>query len=338
MIYSEISLKQFNTFGLDYKAERLIIIRSEEEVVKLVRKSEITSESSLVLGGGSNLLFISDFRGTIIKPELYGISIEAGNNDFAIVKAGAGVNWDNFVEWSVGQGLGGVENLSFIPGSVGASPVQNIGAYGVEVKDAIEKVMAVSLETGETKEYSKEECCFGYRDSIFKRELKKKYIITGVTFKLSKEPRFRMEYGFLEAETAALGEISLKNIRRAVIKIRKDKLPDPSETGNAGSFFKNPVVSNQKADELIFNNPLIPVYDEPSGGKKLAAGWLIEQCGWKGKRIGDAGVHHKQALVLVNHGNAKGIDIYNLSEAISKSVYEAFGVELQREVEVIGSI
>ena len=338
MIQKNISLKQFNTFGLDYRADRFVTLKSQEEATQLIRNGETAGGPVLVAGAGSNLLFVSDFHGTIIHPEIGGISLDQEDDFNVTVSSGAGVNWDNLVEWSVKRGYCGLENLSFIPGNVGASPVQNIGAYGAEAKDYIQRVRAVSLETGDQVEFGRDECKFGYRDSIFKKELKDKYIITGVTFKLSKEPRFRLGYGFLEAETAALGEISLKNIRRAVIKIRKDKLPDPSETGNAGSFFKNPVVSNQKADELKYNNPLIPVYDEPSGGKKIAAGWLIEHCGWKGKRKGDAGVHEKQALVIVNYGNATGKEIFDLSEMIKKSVAEEFGVELQREVEVIGSI
>jgi UDP-N-acetylmuramate dehydrogenase len=338
MIVRNVSLKKLNTFGLDHKADRMITVRSEEEASLMIQKSEISSAPSLVIGGGSNLLFISDFKGTLISPEIEGISVEQEDSSNVIVSAGAGVNWDRFVEWCVENGFGGVENLSYIPGNVGAVPVQNIGAYGAEAKDSIQIVRAVSLETGESRDFSSDECRFGYRDSIFKREYKSKYIITGVSFKLSKTDRFRLEYGFLEEETTAIGEICLKNIRQAVINIRTRKLPDPSVIGNAGSFFKNPVVSAQKADEIKSGNPLVPVYDEPSGGKKIAAGWLIEQCGWKGKRIGDAGVHDKQALVLVNHGNAKGIDIYNLSEKIRISVFEKFGIELQREVEVVGSI
>jgi UDP-N-acetylmuramate dehydrogenase len=338
MIRNNISLKPYNTFGFDYKADRFVTAGSEEDISSVIRQSDIAGNSILVIGSGSNLLFVSDFHGTIIHPEISGIHIDQEDDTSVIISAGAGVNWDKLVEWTVERGFCGLENLSFIPGDVGASPVQNIGAYGSEVKDTIKSVRVISLETGDSAEFTREECNLGYRDSIFKRELKNKYVVTCVTFRLSKEPRFRLEYGFLRAETAAIGDITLKNIRRAVIKIRKEKLPDPSETGNAGSFFKNPVVPRQKADELKYNNPLIPLYDDSSGGKKIAAGWLIEQCGWKGKRIGDAGVHDKQALVLVNHGNAKGIEIYNLSEMIKRSVFERFGIELQREVEVIGSI
>jgi UDP-N-acetylmuramate dehydrogenase len=338
MILNNSSLKPHNTFGLDYKAERIVIVRSEEEISNIIREGETKGAPHLAVGAGSNLLFVSDFHGTIIHPEIEGIKIDKEDNFSVEVTAGSGVNWDSFVEWTVVQGFCGLENLSYIPGHVGASPVQNIGAYGAEAKDFVQSVKAISLETGDPAEFRNDECKFGYRDSIFKNELKNKYLITGVTFQLSKEPRFRLGYGFLEAETAAIGDISLKNIRQAIINIRTRKLPDPTVIGNAGSFFKNPVVTTEKADEIKSKNPLVPVYNEHSGGKKLAAGWLIEQCGWKGKRIGDAGVHDQQALVLVNYGNAKGIDIYNLSEKIKISVFEKFGIDLQREVEVIGSI
>jgi len=338
MILNNSSLKPHNTFGLDYKAERIVIVRSEEEISNIIREGETKGAPHLAVGAGSNLLFVSDFHGTIIHPEIEGIKIDKEDNFSVEVTAGSGVNWDSFVEWTVVQGFCGLENLSYIPGHVGASPVQNIGAYGAEAKDFVQSVKAISLETGDPAEFRNGECKFGYRDSIFKNELKNKYLITGVTFQLSKEPRFRLGYGFLEAETAAIGDISLKNIRQAIINIRTRKLPDPTVIGNAGSFFKNPVVTTEKADEIKSKNPLVPVYNEHSGGKKLAAGWLIEQCGWKGKRIGDAGVHDQQALVLVNYGNAKGIDIYNLSEKIKISVFEKFGIDLQREVEVIGSI
>jgi UDP-N-acetylmuramate dehydrogenase len=338
MIREKISLKRFNTFGLDYKADKLVTVTSEAEVSDMARRGDFTEGEYLVIGGGSNLLFISDFHGTIIHPEIEGIIAKDNDKTSVTITAGAGVIWDSLVEWCVDHDLGGIENLSYIPGSTGAIPVQNIGAYGIEIKDCIHNITAVSLGSGEVREFTARECQFSYRESIFKGELKNKYLITGVSLNLTRNYRFKLNYGFLEAETAAIGEISLKNIRKAVINIRSRKLPDPSIIGNAGSFFKNPVVTVQKADEIKYNHPLIPVYDEPSGGKKLAAGWLIEQCGWKGKRIGDAGVHDKQALVLVNYGNAKGIDIFNLAEQIRKSVFEKFGIDLKLEVEVIGSI
>jgi UDP-N-acetylmuramate dehydrogenase len=337
MILRNISLKKYNTFGLDYKADTLAIVRSENEIAELV--STIDHSSPLmVMGGGSNLLFVSDFPGTIIHPEISGIDSLSTDIDHVIVSAGAGVIWDNLVSWCVENGFGGLENLSLIPGCVGASPVQNIGAYGVEVKDMITSVRAISLNDGRSREFTNDECRFGYRDSIFKGEIKRKYLVTRVNFRLSVKPSLCLSYGSLREEAEKLGDLSLKTVRNAVINIRSSKLPDPSVTGNAGSFFRNPVVTSDKANELKTIWPGIPLYNDISGGMKVAAGWMIEQCGWKGRRNGDAGVHEKQALVIVNHGNATGKEIYDLSESIRESVHKKFGIDLQREVEIAGSI
>jgi UDP-N-acetylmuramate dehydrogenase len=230
------------------------------------------------------------------------------------------------------------ENLSLIPGNVGAAPVQNIGAYGAEVRNVIEKVRAISLRDGSVKEFNNDECKFGYRDSIFKNELKGKYLITKVYFKLSAKPKVSLEYGSLKDEMNKLGSISLGNVRKIVISTRQNKLPDPAQICNAGSFFKNPVVQSAVADDLKAKYPKIPVFKDVSGSVKIAAGWLIEQCGWKGKKCGDAGVHDKQALVIVNYGNATGRQLYDLSEQIKKSVEEKFGISLEREVEIVGII
>jgi UDP-N-acetylmuramate dehydrogenase len=338
MIYRNFSLKSFNTYGLDYRADIFISLDSEEEAEQLIKSGNQITYPILILGGGSNLLFISDFNGVLIHPLFEGINIEEEKPDYVIVSAGAGMNWDSFVKWAVNHGFGGIENLSLIPGNVGASPVQNIGAYGVEVKNTIYKVRAVSLTDGKLREFSNAECRFGYRDSIFKKDLKGKYLITRVFYRLTTIPSFVTEYGSLRDEAEKLGFLTLKRVRKAVINIRKSKLPDPSVIANAGSFFKNPVVSISEAEILRYKYPDIPSYTDPSGAIKLAAGWLIEQCGWKGKRIGDAGVHDKQALVLVNHGKATGKEIYDLSERIRESVYEKFGVKLEREVEIIGSL
>ena len=292
----------------------------------------------LVLGGGSNLLFVSDFHGTIIYPEIEGIKVEFTDKGSTIISCGSGVNWDTFVEWAVRNGYGGVENLSLIPGKVGATPVQNIGAYGIEIKDIIYKVRAVSLEQGGIREFTAEECLFGYRESIFKGELKNRVLITRVWFKLSTRPEYVTNYGSLKGEIEKLGIPSLTTIRQAVINIRRSKLPDPGLFGNAGSFFKNPVVEKGISDNLIKKHPGLPVYPDPSGGVKISAGWLIEHCGWKGKRHGNAGVFDKQALVIVNYGNSNGKEILELSEMINKSVFEEFGINLQREVEVVGSL
>jgi UDP-N-acetylmuramate dehydrogenase len=259
-------------------------------------------------------------------------------NGYVIVSAGAGVNWDDFVGWTVDNGFGGIENLSLIPGKVGATPVQNIGAYGVEVKDQIVRVDTISTENGTVRVFSSDECEFGYRNSIFKNSEKGKYLVTRVYFKLTTRPSLNLGYDSLKEEVNKLGEVTLKNVRQAVINIRRSKLPDPEKIGNAGSFFKNPVVEGPFALQLKNEYPDMPVYKDQEGFMKLAAGWLIDKCGWKGERKGDAGVNEKQALVLVNYGNATGKEIYDLSQEIQNSVYDKFGVNLEREVEVVGVI
>lgn len=336
MIYENISLKKYNTFGLNVKADRLVSFKHEENAVHFFEQQKESRQNWMVLGGGSNVLFIGDYQGTIIHPEMEGIVLEGKKENEIIISAGAGVNWDNLVESTVDKGLGGLENLSLIPGNVGASAVQNIGAYGAEVKNVIEKVRAISLEDGSVREFNNNECKFGYRDSIFKNEIRGKYLITRVYFRLSTKPKLSLEYGSLKDEMNKLGSTSLGNVRRIVINTRQSKLPDPAQICNAGSFFKNPVVEISVAENLKAKYPNIPVFKDRSGGVKLAAGWLIEQCGWKGKRKGDAGVHDKQALVIVNHGNATGMEIFNLSEEIRDSVKGKFGINLDREVEIIG--
>ncbi len=338
MIYRNFSLKQYNTFGLDYRTECFISIKSEDDLINYIAEGQKFPLPWLILGGGSNILFTEDFPGTILHPENEDINIEERTSDHVIVSVGAGTNWDRFVEWCVDNDLGGTENLSLIPGNSGAVAVQNIGAYGVEVKDIIHKVKAINLHTGKEKSFSNEECRFGYRDSIFKHEEKGNYLITRSYYKLNIRHIYSLNYGSLEEEVKRLGAKNLRNIRQAVINIRQSKLPDPGLIGNAGSFFKNPVVSNQMAEELKNKYQHMPMFEDPSGNKKLAAGWLIEQCGWKGKRIGDTGVHEKQALVIVNYGKATGKQIYDLSESVKKSVFEKFGIALEREVELVGAI
>lgn len=336
MIYENVSLKKFNTFGLNVRADHLATFKLEENAIHFLKHHKGTEQKCLIIGQGSNLLFTEDYHGTIIHPEMEGITLEGKKGDDVIISAGAGVIWDKLVESTVNNGLGGLENLSLIPGHVGAVPVQNIGAYGAEVRNTIVRVRALSLEDGSVREFANEECRFGYRDSIFKRELNGKYLITKVYFKLSTKPKLCLEYGSLKEEVNKLGSTSLGNVRNIVIKTRQSKLPDPELIGNAGSFFKNPVVSNSVVNDLKAKYPKLPVFKDPSGSAKLAAGWLIEQCGWKGKRIGEAGVHDKQALVIVNHGNATGKELFDLSEQIKISVAEKFGIVLEREVEVIG--
>lgn len=338
MIYENISLKKYNTFGLNIKADRLVTFKLEENAIRYFRNNSGSAERRLVLGGGSNLLFLGDFHGTVIHPEIEGISLEEKKEDYVIIASGAGIEWDRLVEQTVNYGFGGLENLSLIPGQVGAAPVQNLGAYGVEVKDTIEKVRAISLSDGSVREFSNEECGFGYRDSIFKKDLKGKYLITKVWFRLTTKPKLSLDYGSLKEEMNKLGVNSLSNVRKIVINTRLSKLPDPRVLGNAGSFFKNPIVDNVTAENLKRKYPRLPVFRDSYGNNKLAAGWLIEQCGWKGKRKGDAGVSDKQALVFVNYGNAKGRDILDLSEEVRKSVFEKFGIDLEREVEVVNPI
>jgi len=338
LICKKISLKKYNTFGLDYKAECLIRLSSIRSTVSLLQNENMLKKPLLIIGGGSNLLFTEDFKGTVIRPEFRGIKVEKETGDSVLISAGTGVNWDKLVEWSVSRGYGGLENLSLIPGTAGASAVQNIGAYGAEAGNVIEKVKAVSVEDGSLAEFSNSECRFGYRNSIFKSELKGKYLITKVYYRLNINPLLKVDYGSLNDEIKKLGKPTLFNVREAVINIRRSKLPDPDLIGNAGSFFKNPVVKEALAMTMLKMFPEMPHYNDTPGFKKLAAGWMIEKCGWMGKRIGDAGVHNRQALVIVNHGQATGEEIYNLAEAIRKSVNDMFGVNLELEVEVVGTI
>lgn len=335
MVSRNISLKEFNSFGLNYRADYLITVKSESEILEFLDSGVSAGKPVLILGSGSNLLFTGDFHGVILHPEIGGINIEDESCDNVVVSAGAGVNWDEFVEWAVSNNLGGIENLSFIPGSVGATPVQNIGAYGEEIKDYITYVRAISLEDGSVRIFGNSACCFGYRDSIFKQEFKNRYLVTRVFYRLFKNSVYNLSYGLLQEETEKSGEITLKSIREAVIRIRKSRLPEPMEHGNAGSFFKNPVTDAAVAETMKIKYPAMPVFQFDNGKIKIPAGWLIEQCGWKGKRFGDAGVWEKQALVLVNYGNATGVEILELSQMIQKSVYEKFGIVLEREVEVI---
>jgi UDP-N-acetylmuramate dehydrogenase len=330
-----LNLKQYNSFGIEVIAKSFFEFTEKEDLIEFLSKNRL-SEKRLILGGGSNLLFITDFDGLIIFPNIPGIGLVNEDRNHIYIEAGAGEKWDDLVSFVVKYDLGGLENLSNIPGNVGASTVQNIGAYGIEAKDHIFLVKGVDLTTGSEVEFSNEDCRFGYRDSIFKNELMGNFVVTSVVFKLDKFPEFSLDYGSLKSEVEKLGEINLVNIRQAVINIRTSKLPDPEKIGNAGSFFKNPVVLNDMAERLQVQFPNIPVYEsQQTGMTKLAAGWLIDQCGWKGYREGDAGVHKDQALVLVNYGNATGKEIFSLSEKIKDSVFEKFGVELEPEVYVI---
>jgi UDP-N-acetylmuramate dehydrogenase len=335
-VLENIQLKPYNTFGISATAREFVEIRSEEEAVELVKSRLLNNKFHLVLGGGSNILFTSDFDGVIVNVLNKGIQVVEDHEDTVLVESAAGEIWHNLVAWAIEKGLGGLENLSLIPGSVGAGPVQNIGAYGIELKDSFYSLKAIDLETGLIRTFNKKECRFGYRDSIFKRELKGRMLILSVTFSLSRNPVLKLGYGAIkqELETKGVNQPTVADVSEAVCHIRRSKLPDPAITGNAGSFFKNPVVSAEKPENLKNQYADIPVYPQPDGTTKLAAGWLIEQSGWKGYREGDAGVHPKQALVLVNYGNASGLDIISLAGKIQNSVLEKFGVKLEMEVNI----
>lgn len=336
LLREDISLKPFNTFGIDVRARFFIEVFSEEEIIELAGNLQENYFPLMVLGGGSNILFTKDFPGTVLKISTKGIRIVKEDEEAIWVQANAGENWDDFVKFCVDHGWGGIENLSAIPGNAGTSPVQNIGAYGVEMKDTFIELEAFDLKSKGIKILSREDCRFGYRESIFKLQNKGRYIILNVTFRLTKKPKLCLEYGNIRNELAIMkvDKPGIKDVREAVCRIRSEKLPDPKITGNAGSFFKNPVVLPEQFDRLKRSFPGIISF--PQDGKiKLAAAWMIEQCGWKGKRKGNAGVHSTQPLVLLNLGNATGLEIVNLGEEIRQSVYQKFGIMLEREVNII---
>ncbi len=335
-IQHNISLKPYNTFGIEALAKYFTRFSSFAELQELINIEEGITNNLLVLGGGSNILLTKDFNGLVAKNEMYGLEVVKDTDEDVFVKAGAGENWHSFVLYCIKNNFAGVENLSLIPGNVGASPMQNIGAYGVEIKDIFYELNAYHVHDKCTVSFSSNDCSFGYRESVFKGKLKGQFIITDVTFRLNKNPDFNTSYGAIQQELEKMGveEMSIAAISQAVINIRSSKLPDPKVIGNAGSFFKNPTIEKAHFDNLKIQFPKIvgyPVEDKI----KVAAGWLIEQCGWKGYRKGDAGCHAKQALVLVNFGNARGSDIYNLSSKIIESVKAKFSIELEREVNII---
>ncbi|MCL6525015.1 MAG: UDP-N-acetylmuramate dehydrogenase [Thermoflavifilum sp.] len=330
------SLKRHNTFGVEAIARYFAPVRHVEELAEIAIGDLWKSMPVLVLGEGSNILFTRDVGGLVLKNEIKGIAVMRETADEVWLKVGGGENWHQFVMFCVGNHYAGVENLALIPGSVGASPVQNIGAYGVEVKEVIEEVGAWHLEQHDLMRFSNADCAFGYRDSVFKHAYRGKLMIVWVVFRLSKHPRFRTGYAALREELERMGvkELSLETISEAVIRIRSRKLPDPAKIGNAGSFFKNPQVSMAQYEALKQRYPTMPAYPGEHETMKIAAAWLIEQCGWKGYREGDAGVHQHQALVLVNYGKATGQQILSLANRIQQSVYERFGIMLEREVNV----
>ncbi len=336
LIRENVSLRTLNTFGMNVSARWYVPLTAEEQLEELFLSEKWKPVSHFILGGGSNILFTKNVDALVVRNELRGIEVVKEDAEHIYVKAGAGEVWHEFVLDCIRNNRAGVENLSLIPGSVGAGPMQNIGAYGVELKDVFHELEAFHVRDGYIRTFSASECNFGYRESVFKRSLKDQFLVTSVTFRLSKTPKFNTSYGAIEKELEVMGvkDLSIAAISQAVINIRSSKLPDPAKIGNAGSFFKNPVIGAEKHAQLKKDFPNIVSY--PSGNDfKLAAGWLIEQCGWKGFREGDAGVHKDQALVLVNYGNADGEKIYELSQRVLDSVKEKFGVMLEREVNIL---
>jgi UDP-N-acetylmuramate dehydrogenase len=335
-IEKNVSLKPYNTFGIDKVASHFTAVTTEEELLEAIRFAKSHQLPLFILGGGSNILLTTDIAGLVVKIDLLGIDITEETHEEVVVTVGAGVVWHDFVLHTISQGWGGIENLSLIPGTVGASPMQNIGAYGVELKETFLELQALEIDSLQKHTFDKSSCDFGYRDSIFKRRAKGKYIITSVCFKLSKMPKFNVEYGDIKRtlENQGIKDLSLEAISKAIIQIRQSKLPDPKEIGNAGSFFKNPVVPKEKFRDLQGMFPNIPGFPQHDG-VKIPAAWLIEQAGWKGKRRGSVGVHPKQPLVLVNYGGAVGGELLALSKEIAKDIEQKYGVTLKPEVNVI---
>ncbi len=331
-----VSLKSYNTFGINVKADFFITFHSEDEIKEWLMNKELQAQRNIILGGGSNVLFLSDYKGVVLHPALKGMHVISIDEDYVVVKVAAGEVWDDFVCEAVNNGWGGVENLSLIPGRVGAAPIQNIGAYGVEAKDTIIAVEGYFLDSKEFFHLNNFECEFGYRSSIFKTRYAEKFIITSVIFRLTRNKHnYNLSYQGLAKVLEKRGETNLANIRDTIIEIRRNKLPDPEIIGNAGSFFKNPVISQSKALLMKKAYPKAPIYEFENNKYKISAAWLIEQCGWKGYRKNDAGVYDKQPLVLVNYGSASGEEIFELSCQIQDSVMKKFGIELEREVNVI---
>ncbi|MBL0128218.1 MAG: UDP-N-acetylmuramate dehydrogenase [Flavobacteriales bacterium] len=330
-------LTPFNTFGIAARAEFMARFHSADDLRTALNTPELQGKPRLVLGGGSNILFTRDFPGVVLLNEIPGIRVVHEDDTNVFVKAGAGVVWHQFVLHTVEKGWSGIENMSLIPGKVGAGPMQNIGAYGVEIKDVFHSLEAMRISDGEVITFDREACAFGYRESFFKREGRDRFVIVSVTFRLKKAADVvNTSYGSIQEELkrAGITHPTIKDVSNAVIAIRRSKLPEPSVLGNAGSFFKNPVVPIAVADRIRADHPELVSFPSTDGTVKLAAGWLIEKAGWKGKRIGGAGVHDKQALVLVNHGGATGAELLELSEQVMRSVREQFGVELEREVNI----
>ena len=338
-IYNNYSLKKHNTFGLDIVAKEFFSAQSEDEIVELIKSRDLINEENLILGGGSNILFKGNYNGIVINSNLSNINIIEDHKDSVLIEAESGVDWDHLVDYSVENGFYGIENLSYIPGTVGAAPIQNIGAYGVELENVFVELEAIDLKSGEMKLLGKKECQFKYRDSIFKNSLKNKFYISKIRLRLQKNGQLKLNYravqDFIKEKSIEISELDLRKVRDIIINIRKSKLPDPHEIGNAGSFFKNPVINNnlfirlkEKYKDLVF-------FKLSKDEIKIPAAWLIEKAGFKGKRFGEVGIHDKQALVIVNYGNAESTEIINLSEKIKNKIFEKFNIDLETEVNIV---
>ncbi len=335
-IRENVTLQPHNTFGIDVSARYFTRVKTKEQFIGLIPHFGDYNKI-LILGEGSNVLLCNDFDGLVIINEINGIEIEKEDDDHIWIQSFSGTSWHELVMYCVGRGYGGIENLSLIPGTVGAAPMQNIGAYGVELKDTFVSLEAIDLETGDTFVFDKEVCMFGYRTSIFKTSAKGKFFIYSITLKLSKQPVVNTSYGDIQKVLAEknISAPTIRDVSDAVIQIRRSKLPDPKEIGNAGSFFKNPEVEKSIADKIKSKYPQMPFYILPDGRAKIPAAWLIEQCGWKGKHIGNTGNHAKQALVIVNYGNASGEEIWRHALNVQDSVKQQFGITLEPEVNII---
>jgi UDP-N-acetylmuramate dehydrogenase len=335
-ILNQFSLKNYNTFGIEAKARQFIAVHALDELKAVLKQFQ--NEKKFVLGGGSNMLLTKDIDALVIHIDLKGKQIIKKDDDYVWVESQAGENWHEFVLWTIDHDFGGLENMSLIPGNVGTTPVQNIGAYGTEMKDTFVSCNAIHIETQKMRTFLKDECEFGYRESIFKNDIKDQYIITSVVFKLTRRNhKISVSYGDITAELAKnnISTPTLKDVSNAVIAIRQSKLPDPKELGNSGSFFKNPILPKTEFEKIHTRFPEMKYYEVSDTEVKVPAGWLIEQAGFKGKRFGDAGIHKNQALVLVNYGNATGQEILNVSKEIQKTIYDTFGIRIEAEVNVI---
>ena len=330
-------LKKLNTFGINVKSKYLVEVNSTEEILEIIQSEKFKNFKKLVLGGGSNVLFTKDYNGLIILNKIKGKKVTYQDADSVKLLVGAGENWHELVMYTVEKGWGGIENLSLIPGNTGTAPMQNIGAYGVEIKDTFVELEALEISTGKIEKFNKEKCKFAYRESIFKNEKKNQYIILNITLELNKNPKLSVNYGEIknDLKNKNIHFPTIKDVSEAIISIRKRKLPNPKKIGNSGSFFKNPVVNFNKLKKLKEKYPNIVNYPINKNEFKIAAGWMIEKAGWKGKTINNYGVHKNQSLVLVNYGDAKGIEIYNLSKKIIVDIEEKFGISLVREVNII---